>query len=187
MVNSRAHIKAAHEKFVVATFIDEINRRHAANYKVISEPDPPEAIIESNGRTNWIEVTQAFLTEEFAIDAWSHATPNEEPKPMSSPLIVGPDAQFARSLLIAVKKKLEKASYIQFRDAFGPGYLVVSVQNPLFNRRSFKAMDEAWSHQQINDLGCFRSIYLIARQPGGYAVILWRNSAALRKKRSLQA
>jgi hypothetical protein len=160
----------------VATFVDEINRRHRASYRVVEEPNPPEAIIQSKGKTSWVEVTSAFMNRSFAEEAWSHATAGEKPRPMPSEVIVGPDAQFAANFTETVKRKLEKKSYEPFRDRYGPGYLVVSVQYPLYGRDTPRFMVRAWQGTQVKDTGCFRSIYLVVRRYHGYQVILWRHA-----------
>ena len=175
MVTNRPATQKAHERFNIEVFLDELNHRHRSSYRVISEPNPPEAIIQSKKKTSWVEVTSAFMNNEFAKDAWSFATPGERHRPMANDVIIGPDAQFAANFVAIVKKKLEKRSYEDFRDKHGPGYLLVSVQYPLFGRDTPRFMRHAWEATTFADLGCFRSIYLIIRAYSGYRVVLWRS------------
>lgn len=175
MVTNRRATQEAHERFNVNVFLRELNRRHRSTYEVVSEPNPPEAIIQSKGKTNWVEVTSAFMNQEFAVDSWTFATPGEKHRPRQDGVIVEPDAQFAANYVAVVKKKLEKKSYEPFRDRYGPGYLVVSVQYPLFNNDTSLYMRRAWETATFSDLGCFRSIYLVIRQYSGYRVTLWRH------------
>ena len=158
MVTNRRATQEAHERFNINTFITELNRRHRSNYKVISEPNPPEAIIKSQGKTSWVEVTAAFMNRDFAEESWSYATPGEKPRPMPNNVIVGPDAQFSANFVATVKKKLEKPSYEPFRNKYGPGYLVVSVHYPLYGRDTPRFMQKAWAAESVADRGCFRSI-----------------------------
>lgn len=174
MTTSRRNIQEAHERFNIKVLLDELNRRHRANYRVISEPNPPEAIIQTNHKTSWVEVTSAFMNRQFAEDAWSFATPGETHRPMPNQVIVEPDSQFAANFVSVIKKKLEKKSYEEFRDRYGPGYLLVSVQYPLFGRDTHRFMRNAWESATITSLGCFRSIYLVIRTYGGYRVVKWR-------------
>ena len=176
MATYRRTTQEAHERFNVTTFVDEINRRHRASYRVVEEPNPPEAIIQSKGKISWVEVTSAFMNRSFAEESWSYATPGEKPRPMPSEVIVGPDAQFATNFAATVTKKLEKESYVPFRDKYGPGYLVVSVQYPLYGSDTPRFMRRAWQKTQVEDRGCFRSIYLVVRRYRGYQVILWRHA-----------
>jgi hypothetical protein len=176
MVTNRRATQEAHERFNVETFLDELNRRHHSSYLVTSEPNPPEAIIQSKRKTSWVEVTSAFMNRSFAEDAWSFATPGEQHRPRPNEVILGPDAQFAANFVATVKKKLEKKSYEPFRDQYGPGYLVVSIQYPLYGRDTLRFMRRAWELTTFSDLGCFRSIYLIVRMFNGYQVTLWRSA-----------
>jgi len=174
MTTSRRAVQEAHERFYIQVFLDELNRRHRSSYRAISEPNPPEAIIQSKKKTSWVEVTSALMNRQFAEDAWSFATPGETHRPMPSNVIVGPDAQFAANFVSVVKKKLEKKSYEAFRDKHGPGYLLVSVQYPLFSRDTPRFMHRAWESAMLADRGCFRSIYLVIREYREYRVVQWR-------------
>lgn len=176
MTSSRRTVQEAHERFNVQVFIGELNRRHRSSYRVVSEPNPPESIIQSKKKTSWVEVTAAYMNRQFAEDAFSFATPGETHRPMQSDMIVGPDAQFAENFVSVVKKKLEKKSYETFRDAHGPGYLLVSVQYPLFGRDTPRFMRRAWESATFADRGCFRSIYLVIRAYRAYRVVLWRGA-----------
>lgn len=174
MVSSRRLVQIDHERFVVSTFLNEINRRHRSTYRVVEEPNPPEAIIRTGRITRWVEVTTAFWNDAFAKDVFSYATPGEMHKPISEGPYVGPDAMFARRFVSVVKQKLEKASYEKVRAKYGKGYLVVSIQYPLFGRDTGVFMQRAWAEQTINDRGCFRSIYFLRRAFKDYALELWR-------------
>lgn len=174
MVNKRRTVQEDHERFTVQLFLDELNRRHRSKYRVIAEPNPPEAIIQSGRRTRWVEVTAAFWTTAFAKDLYSYATEGEEHKPIGDGVFPAPDATFAANFASVVKKKLEKPTYDEARDRYGPGYLVVSIQYPLFGQDTPRFMQEAWSQLSVKDRGCFRSIYLAYRVFNEYRVILWR-------------
>ena len=175
MVTKRRATQEAHERFIVNIFIDELNRRHRSYYRLSSEPNPPEAIIQSKKKTSWIEVTSTFISQRFAEDQWTFATPGEKHRPVPKEVIINPDAQFAANFVSIVKKKLEKSSYLEFRDMYGSGYLLVSVQYPLFNPSTIKFMRRAWESTKFADLGCFRSIYLIFHACNGYRVVLWQS------------
>jgi hypothetical protein len=174
MTSRRRSVQEAHERFTVDQFICELNRRHRSNYRVIDEPNPPEAIIQSNRTMSWVEVTTAFWFEEFAKDIYSFATEGEKHEPIEYGDFVEPDAQFSSRFAAVVKKKLEKPSYSNVRDKYGPGYLVVFIQYPAFDRHTLRYMQEAWSKVTVTDLKCFRSIYLMYRVFNGYKLSLWR-------------
>lgn len=174
MPNKRRHVQEAHERFNVGLFLESFNRRYHSNFAVVEEPNPPEAIIRSGRTTRWAEVTSAFWSKGFAVDVYSYATEGETHKPMGDGVFVGPDAEFAASFASVVRQKLEKTTYAPFRDSYGKGYLIVSIQYPLFGQRTIRYMHNAWSSLTVNDQGCFRSIYLTYRVFNGYKVSLWR-------------
>lgn len=173
MVNNRRAVQEAHERFQVGLFLDQLNRRHRSAYTVIEEPNPPEAIIRSGKRVSWVEVVTAFWSEEFAKDVWTYATPSETHAPMSGPVHVGPDAAFSARFVQAVHSKLQKATYQPAFQKYGPGYLVVAIQYPLYNRQTMRFMREAWAASQAQDRGYFRAIYLTYRVFQGYRVTRW--------------
>lgn len=171
-MNGRRAIQQAHERAQVEAFIAWLNSRYGARYEVVAEPNPPEAIIRSGRTTRWVEVTDAFWSDAFAKDEYSYATPGEKHKPIGNGPFVGPDAQFAARFVDVVQKKLEKTSYLPIVQAYGEGYLVVPIMYPLFNSNSLRYMKQAWNRTPINDLGCFRSIYMSV-QMGRGPIVRW--------------
>ena len=171
-MKQRRVIQQAHERAQVAAFVTWLNSRYRANYAVVAEPNPPEAIIRSSRTTRWVEVTDAFWSDAFAQDEYSYATPGETHKSIGNGPFVGPDAQFAARFVDVVRKKLEKKTYLPSLQAYGPGYLVVPIMYPLFNSHSLWYMKQAWSRTHINDLGCFRSVYMSV-QMGRGPIVRW--------------
>ena len=156
----RRPIQQAHERAYVGYFLNWLNRAYRCNFRVISEPNPPEAVIRSNKTTRWVEVSTAFLSAAHAKDLYSYATPGEVHKPVGAAPFLDIDEHFAQSFVSVVKKKLEKKSYVPCRTEHGPGYLVIPIQNPLFDKQTVAAMKDAWEDCDLNDLGCFRSIHI---------------------------
>lgn len=156
----RRPIQQAHERAFIDHFLDWFSRAYRTDFKVVSEPNPPEAVIRSSRTTRWIEVTTAFWNEAYAKDLYSYATPGEEHKPVGPGPFQGMDNAFARSFVSVVKNKLEKQSYVSSRDQYGPGYLVVPMMHPWHDGQTVGHMKDAWAASTVNDLGCFRSIYI---------------------------
>lgn len=156
----RRPIQQAHERAFVDHFLNWFNYAYRTDFKVVSEPNPPEAVIRSSRTTRWIEVTTAFWNEAYAKDLYSYATPGEEHKPVGPGPFQSMDNAFARSFVSVVKKKLEKKSYVPSRDQYGPGYLVVPIKYPWFHGQTVGHMKDAWAASTVNDLGCFRSVYI---------------------------
>jgi hypothetical protein len=157
---NRRPIQQAHERTNVDLFLDWFNRAYHSDFKVVSEPNPPDAVIRSSRTTRWVEVSTAFWNEAYAKDLYSYATPDEAHKPVGYNSLRCMDSVFAASFVSVVKKKLEKKSYVPWRDQYGPGYLVVPIKHIWFDGQTVGCMKEAWAASTINDLGCFRSVYI---------------------------
>lgn len=173
MANPRHAVKQAHERYQVALLLETLNERYRSRYVVISEPEPPEAIIRSGRTTRWVEVVTVYLNPDFAKDLNSFATVGETHHSASGKLIIEPDEQFCSNFVSVVRTKLEKKGYEGFRDQYGPGYLIVSIQNPFFSYDLMRTVAERWRATSVNDLNCFRSIYLTYRSEIGYKVKRW--------------
>lgn len=175
MVNARRAVQEAHESFTVGLLVEALNHRHRGNYLASPGPNPPDALLRSGRRTTWVEVTTAYLSRDFARDLNSFATQGEEHHDTSGQLLIDPDRTFAENFCDVVQEKLEKSTYQAAHDLYGPGYLVVSIQNPFFGRGDIPKLGRAWSQRSVVDTGCFRSIYLTYRVFRGYHVSLWRH------------
>jgi hypothetical protein len=169
----RRPIQQAHERAYVVCFLDWFNRAYRSDFKVISEPNPPEAVVRSSRTTRWVEVTTAFWNESYAKDLYSHATPGEAHKPVGNGLFQDTDNVFSGNFVSVVKKKLEKKSYVLWRDEYGPGYLVVPIKYPWFDGKTVACMRDVWSTTTINNIGCFRGIYIAYPSGNGIKISRW--------------
>lgn len=174
MPNPRSTIKEKHERFQVGLLIKELDRRHRSNYRVIAEPDPPEAIIQSGRTTRWAEVVTAYWNDEYARDLNSFATPGETHVSVGNGPFMNMDEEFASKFVAAVKSKLEKKGYAPFRDKYGPGYLLVSIHYPFLDSDSMELAEQKWAQATVHDHGCFRSVYVTFRIFEGYRVVRWK-------------
>ncbi|MBE0434234.1 MAG: hypothetical protein IBX56_00340 [Methylomicrobium sp.] len=169
----RRPIQQAHERAYVDQFITWFNRAYRTDFKVISEPNPPEAIIRSSRTTRWIEVSTAFWNDAYAKDLYSFATPGEEHKPIGYGPYHEMDSAFAEKFVSVVRKKLEKQSYRPSFESYGQGYLIVPIKHPWFDAQTVRLMKDAWVHSTINDLGCFRSVYIAFQSKNGIKFSRW--------------
>lgn len=167
---NRGPIKKEHERFHINNFVRWLNLTYRSSYKVISEPEPPEAIIESKYTKSWVEISTAFINSDYARDLMSYITPDEVHKSISGELFVEPDREAAENFVEVVKKKLEKKSYLPIAEKYGQGYLVIPIHNPFFDENTIRLMKEEWHKTKINDLGCFKSVRISYRPKIGITV-----------------
>lgn len=173
-MNRRRDVQQRHERAVVANFLEWFEIRRRVAFRVIDEPNPPEAIIQSKRLTRWVEVVDAFWSKEWARDQYSYATPGEAHVPIGPGPHAGPDLNFANSFVASLSKKLEKTSYLPFAKKYGPGYLVVNVDYPLFDRRAHRTAKDLWAEgRPWPNRGCFREVFLRFRIFHGHAFQTW--------------
>ncbi len=162
-MNKRRAVQEKHERFLVDAFIAWWATQKIEQFRVISRPHPisPEAIVQSNQRTTWIEVTDAFHSDEWAQDMYSDATPGESHKPMGPGPYVDMDAQTATRFAMLLKKKLSKQSYAESYKKYGPGILLVGMQSPWFDEQTCNMMrDECWKTDWSTNKGYFSHIFI---------------------------
>ncbi len=172
----RRDAQVLHERFNVKLFLTEFNARYRTDFKVVDEPNPPEAIIQSSTATRWVEVTTAYLNETQAKALSAYAVKGAQHQLKQPSQIVDLDAQFARQFVGVVTKKLSKTSYKPFSMQYGKGYLVVSIQHPLFEQKTLAAIEQVWDQAEMIDEGCFKSIYIVNRVDDAYKVSLWKSN-----------
>ena len=137
MPNPRWSVQQAHERFQVRLLLDHFRHCHRANFKVIAEPNPPEAVISTGKTTRWVEVVTAFWNDAYAKDQYSYATPGERHESVGDGVFMNMTSEFANNFTRAVQGKLSKESYRSLFEQYGTGYLLVAVQFPFFGSDSF--------------------------------------------------
>jgi hypothetical protein len=173
-MNRRREVQHQHERAVVTDFLGWIEARRKIAFRVIAEPNPPEAVIRSKRLTRWVEVVDAFWSEAWARDQYSFATPGEDHKSIGPGPQFAPDATFAQNFARVLANKLKKSSYLPFAKQYGPGYLVVNVDYPLFNSRTNIETRALWEQgRPWPDKGCFREVFLRIRAFRGYRFQTW--------------
>ncbi len=172
----RRHAQVLHERFNVKLFLEEFNARYQTDFKVVAEPNPPEAIIQSKNTTRWVEVTTAYLNEAQAKALSAYPVKGEKPQANWQGVIADLDAQFANQFVDVVTKKLGKTSYAPFSKQYGKGYLIVSIQHPMFCQKTLSAIERVWDEVEVVDNGYFKSIYIVNRADDGYKVSLWKSN-----------
>jgi hypothetical protein len=171
----RRPVQQEHERAVVENFLSWLNTRSGTQFKVIEEPNPPDAIIQSVRITRWVEVTDAFWSDAYAKDLYSFVTAGEEHKPIGPGPSRRMDEKFAHRFVDALAKKLKKRSYLPFLKRYGKGYLIIPMHYPWFDASTVRGMKDLWRQKQpIEDLGCFKEVYITFSSLNRPAYQRWR-------------
>lgn len=127
----RAEVKDAHENSVLNSF-GEHCENCGNTVKVISKPEPPDAIISINGNTTWVEITDAFFSPELAESITTHVADDKthKPVPKEKRFSIEPDEQFSSVLESVIVKKYDKGSIGNVYNQYGSGILLVGIINP---------------------------------------------------------
>jgi hypothetical protein len=177
-MNKRREVQKEHERFLFHTFLEWYNSKNSAEYKVIEEPDPPEAVIKWGNDIKWIEVVDVFYSHELARDKYSYATPGERHIPMSPGPHQSMDSNYSIIFISELKKKLQKRTYLPFKVKYGPGILIIGTHNPWFHVETVSMMKEKFfSEDWSEDLGCFNSIYISFSSLNDLVFRLWPEEA----------
>jgi hypothetical protein len=172
---ARRSIQQQHERSIVGDFLKWLNLRRRTSFKVVSEPNPPEAIIRSARLTHWVEVGDVFWTGKYAKDLYSYATPGEVHEPVPPGPYGNMDDRFACEFVKVLTKKLRKRTYLPYLRRYGPGDLVLCVQHPWFNGLTVQRMKEHWSiRENRENVGCFRHVYISFVSHKGRQFRKWR-------------
>jgi hypothetical protein len=150
-MNGRRPIHQKHEICVINDFISLNHKQTGELFEVISCPDPPDAILRSNQRTTWIEVTDAFYSDEWATDKYSYATPGEKHREMSPGPYIGMDEQLRNQFLEIVKQKLSKDSYSDASTKYDPGILIVGLDSPWSDEQTAEMIIEACKSKEFKE------------------------------------
>lgn len=173
MKKSRAEIQDAHELAVLTAGLAEHNRLHGLSLRVISRPDPPDAILSNDLITTWMELTDAFFSEAWARDL-SSFTSIKGHEPMAKGVYMDMDKQLAEIFCDLLVKKAKKNSYTPLIHQHGPGILVVGLESPWLDDETITAIDEEWHRRGSPDISAtFAHVYLRDRNANGGQPFSW--------------
>ena len=132
----RNDIKDEHENAVINSFqkhIESFNK----TFKLISRPEPPDAVVSIDGNITWLEITDAFFSPELAESITTHVADDKlhKPVPKEKRFCIEPDEQFSTVLENVIIKKYNKGSMGSVYKQYGSGILLVGVINPFSGAR----------------------------------------------------
>jgi len=168
----REQIKQTHEDAVVDQFLSWYNSKHETKFKVIDKPEPPDAVAQENEKYLWIEHADIYRSSEEAREERSTVTPGEKPYERQEHPIVEPNKRVAVAFVSTLNNKLSKDSYEKWYEKYGPGILVLTERDPLFDQSTWDCIStELDSCSFEHDKGYFKEVFLGYRSMGGLAFI----------------
>lgn len=163
----REVIKNGHENAVIKQFVAWLNSSTGKNYKIIAKPEPPDALLEHDGGYKWVEHADIYRNAEEAREEYSSVTPGEQPYFHTEHPILSPDAKIASRVFSVIQQKFSKSSYAEMNDLYGPGILLLTERDPLFDESTLNGICELLggvAYEGNKDF--FESVYLGIRSMG---------------------
>lgn len=174
-MNKRKLVKEQHENSIIYSFMNYLNELSGAlgddkHFKLISRPEPPDAIISNGKILLWLELADIFRNPQEAHAQYSSITPGEEKFSMDGVLIIEPDQQIENALFQILQKKLNHGSYKKITEIYGKGILILNERDPLFSNNTYTKIKELVEDLKTDgylDSDYFYSIYLSTKSIDG--------------------
>ncbi len=156
---SRRKIKEAHENSVLASFAEYLKSK-GQSLTVKTQPDPPDAFVEIDGADTWIEITDAFYSQDVAISITSYGADDVPHRPAQGGLVIEPDEITTSKVVSVIYEKLNKPTMTSIANSNGKGILLVGLYGPFFDVDEVannvpETLKNDLANQQI-----FESVYL---------------------------
>ena len=123
-------IQPAHEESVLNSFSRHL-KTQGVDLIIINRPDPPDAIVSLNGKSSWIEITDAFQSSDWAESMTSYAAEDKTHKPYARKLIYEPDLEACEKVKEVIMRKYVKNTMKELMENSGSGILLVGAYTPL--------------------------------------------------------
>lgn len=156
---SRRDIKEAHENSVLASF-DEHLKGKGQSLTVKTQPDPPDAFVEIDGADTWIEITDAFYSQDVAISITSYAADDVSHRPSQVGLVADPDETTTNKVVSVISEKLNKPTMTSIASSNGKGILLVGLYGPFFDLDEVANNLPATLKTDLANQQVFDSVYL---------------------------
>lgn len=155
----REKIQSAHEDAVIEQFLTWYNSKHGTEFKVFDKPQPPDALARDNDQVIWIEHADIYRSWEEAREERSAVTQGETQYDRLEHPIIEPDKRTAAAFVTTINKKLSKSSYEKWYKKYGPGFLILTERDPLFDQSTWDCISEELdSFSFDNDKGYFKKV-----------------------------
>lgn len=123
-------IQPAHEIAVLESFKIFL-LKEGKILQILSRPDPPDAIVDIDGNTTWIEISDAFQNGEWARSITTYAAEDKVHIPGGTGLTLEPDKASVSIVTKVILNKYDKKSMSSIMAQRGPGILLVGLYTPM--------------------------------------------------------
>ena len=152
-------VTETYEKIAIELFAETLNDE---NILSIDYPDPPEALISMKDRSLvWVEVRSIYRHKELARNL---NDPSLFGMLHSEPL--GAEDNYIEKLSSGIKRGIEekdrKKNYQEFTSKYGPGVLILYVDDPLCTANQYEKIVQDKRYSKIERKN-FHSVYLYVR------------------------
>jgi hypothetical protein len=164
----RKQIKLGHELAVMNEFVKWWNSRASKKLKVISMPDPPDAILQYGNAYIWIEHADVYRSPDEAHEEYAYVTAEEPQFTHREHPIYEPDEKTAIAFVNTLDNKLSKESYSKFNEKYSQGILILTERDPLFSTSTLTAICTKIRGLKLSSDRCyFREAYIGYRTTKG--------------------
>lgn len=162
-------IQPAHEQSVLDSFAAHL-KIQGIELQILDRPDPPDAIIKLQNRLCWIEITDAFQSQQLAMSITSDGADDRPHIPYEGEELLAADNDDAfEKVLEVILKKYQKPSMIELLKTQGQGILLVGAYTPLTSPvEIIKHGGDKILAEIADKPSVFESIYLYSDLADGY-------------------
>lgn len=129
---TRREIKNVHETSVLASF-GEFLKSKGQSLTVKAKPEPPDAFVEIDGFDTWVEITDAFYSDDVVISITSYAAVDVPHRPSLGGFVFDPDNTTISRVVSVIFNKLSKRTMASIANSYGKGILLVGLYGPFFD------------------------------------------------------
>lgn len=123
-------IQPAHEVAVLESFKIFLSKE-SKTLKILSRPDPPDAIVEIDGNTTWIEISDAFQNSQWARSITTYAADDKLHIPGGNGLTLNPDEASISIVTKVILNRYDKKTMNSIMAQHGLGILLVGLYTPM--------------------------------------------------------
>ncbi|WP_207060893.1 hypothetical protein [Motiliproteus sp. SC1-56] len=125
----RREAKEKHEQSVLHSF-EKYLLNKGVTLKIIGHPEPPDALVNIDGKETWVEITDAFLNEELARSISSYPADDVPHIHTKRKLIIDPEQIYEGVVQDVVLAKYNKNAIRNVYKMYAQGILLVGLFSP---------------------------------------------------------